>query len=101
MLVSGIARPGAFQEEVEGRGAEVIGHLAYLDHHIYSEQDAAHIRGRLETAGAEAMVTTAKDEVKLIPAGLELPDGVAGWVAEAGYDPRSVDLLVDALAGLD
>lgn len=101
MLVSGIARPGAFQEEVEGRGAEVTGHLAYPDHHTYSDEDVAYIQGRLEGAGAEAVVTTAKDEVKLIPAGLELPAGVAGWVAEAGYDPRSVDLLVDALAGLD
>ncbi len=101
LLVSGIARPGPFQEEVEGRGAEVVDHLAYPDHHDYSTEDAAYIGELAVEAGADAVVTTAKDEVKLIPAGLAMPEGVEGWVAEAGYDPRSVDLLVDALAGLD
>ncbi|MFO7768405.1 MAG: tetraacyldisaccharide 4'-kinase [bacterium] len=101
LLVSGIARPADFRAEVEGRGAEVADHLAYPDHHDYGSEEAAFIRERLAGVDAEVLLTTAKDEVKLIPAGLRIPEGREGWVAEAGYDPRSVDLLVDALAGLD
>ena len=50
----------------------------------------------MESTGAEAVITTAKDEVKLVPAGLSAKEEPV-WVAEAGFDQRTLDLLVGAL----
>ncbi len=98
LLVSGLGDAAPFEAEVKQRGGRVVAHLEFDDHHRYSVDDVSLIRESLREAGAEAVITTAKDEVKLVPAGLSRtgePEAV--WVAEAGFDPRTLDLLVEAL----
>jgi tetraacyldisaccharide-1-P 4'-kinase len=99
LLVSGVAHPKPFEREMRRLGIGVIDHLVYPDHYRYRAEEMARIVDRARQVGAEAVVTTAKDEVKWIAAGGPTVDPPL-WVAEIGYDPRIVNLLVEALAGL-
>jgi tetraacyldisaccharide 4'-kinase len=63
LAVSGIGDPAAFAAQLRQAGAEVRS-LAYGDHHPYG---AADVRRIVAEAGPIAVVTTAKDAVKLRP----------------------------------
>lgn len=96
LLVSGLANPDAFEAEVGGRGAEIATHLRFPDHHLYSADDVDRIHQGLDETGADTLLTTAKDEVKLLPAGLG-SGGVPFHVAEVGFDQRTLGMLVEAV----
>ena len=85
--VTGIARPERLQHTLESLGAAVILH-AFPDHHVFRQQDLAHIPAPL--------VMTSKDAVKC--AGLsDLPEI---WVLEIGihWEPAFTDWLDRRLA---
>lgn len=63
--VSGIGNPAPFRRTLESLGARVVVHLRYPDHHAYSPADLDDIGMQAATAGAEWIVTTLKDLVKL------------------------------------
>jgi tetraacyldisaccharide 4'-kinase len=102
LAVAGIARPERFRDTVAGLGARVAAFAPYPDHAAYGSADAARLAARAREAGAEAVVTTQKDAVKLAPLWpadavplrvvaihLELDDPSGAWVD---------DLLNTALA---
>lgn len=62
IAVAGIGRPAAFFEQVAESGVRLTRTLTFRDHHAYGPEDAARIR---EAAAGAAVVTTAKDAVKL------------------------------------
>lgn len=61
LAVCGIGEPGLFAAQLRQAGA-VVELMAWGDHHAYDARDVARIRAR---AGSRAVVTTAKDAVKL------------------------------------
>jgi tetraacyldisaccharide 4'-kinase len=61
----GIARPQRFLAQVREAGLEVISSLTFPDHHAYPEPSLDKIIRAFREAGAEAAVTTEKDNVKL------------------------------------
>ncbi len=61
----GIGHPRAFVDTLASVGAEVAGGRAFPDHHAYSTADALAVADAAVAAGAEAIVTTQKDQVKL------------------------------------
>ncbi|MGC3996063.1 MAG: tetraacyldisaccharide 4'-kinase [Anaeromyxobacter sp.] len=63
-LLSGIARPAAFRRTVEALGARVVDERRFGDHHRFTDRE---LRGALSGAGAELVVTTEKDAVRLPP----------------------------------
>ena len=66
-LVSAIARPDVF-EQMMGEMGQIVGPgLHYRDHHQYSREDILDIREAFKKSGAEMLVTTSKDAVKLVP----------------------------------
>ncbi|BDG06055.1 tetraacyldisaccharide 4'-kinase [Anaeromyxobacter oryzae] len=69
-LVSGIARPGAFRRTVEGLGAEVVSEHRFPDHHRFTAAELAPVLAGAATGpgGADLVVTTEKDAVRLAPA---------------------------------
>lgn len=75
VAVAGIGRPASFFDQVARSGVTLTDTLAFRDHHEYGPEDAARIR---EAAGGGAVVTTAKDAVKLGPL---LPDADL-WVQD-------------------
>jgi len=71
-LLSGIARPERFHGDVMPRVGHVAGTAVFADHHAYTATDVAAVESRARAAGADAIVTTAKDAVRLPPSSLPL-----------------------------
>ncbi len=65
LLVTAIARPERVADSARDRGAELRDHLRLRDHHDYPEATLEEIRRRFRQCGAQAVVTTTKDLVKL------------------------------------
>jgi len=87
LLLSGLARPGSFRRTVEGLGAEVVAERRHPDHHRFTAADLDGARAAADAAGAEWIVTTEKDAVRL----------PAAW----GAEPRLAVVRIEAelLAG--
>ncbi|MBS2029666.1 MAG: tetraacyldisaccharide 4'-kinase [Deltaproteobacteria bacterium] len=64
-LLAGLARPQGFVETVLGLGAQVVGAALFRDHHAYTAEELDHVVARAQQAGAELVVTTEKDAVRL------------------------------------
>lgn len=65
LLFSGIANPRSFDSLVRAAGLKVLGHIAYADHHKYTKNDVNFIIQKAKESGADALLTTEKDAVKL------------------------------------
>ncbi len=65
--VCGIGVPHAFAETVRRYEPKSVGLLAFPDHHRYSSADAAKIQREAKRVGADFIITTRKDEPKLLP----------------------------------
>jgi tetraacyldisaccharide 4'-kinase len=63
-VVSGIAIPGAFEGELQKRGAELVMVRRFADHHRYSQQEIIDIINSSKEQQAEAIITTEKDAVR-------------------------------------
>lgn len=68
LLLSGLARPGAFRRTVEGLGAEVVAERRHPDHHRFTAAELDDALAAAAAAGAALVVTTEKDAVRLDPA---------------------------------
>ena len=62
---AGIARPEAFFRDAERQGLELAARLAFPDHHAYPDESIARIEGAFRRHRAAALLTTAKDALKL------------------------------------
>jgi tetraacyldisaccharide 4'-kinase len=81
-VVAGIARPERFLADLKAAGWQVAGSLAFRDHHHFSRTDMARIEAAAAAAGAEAIVTTEKDAVRLdVSRGGRLPIAVVPLTA--------------------
>jgi tetraacyldisaccharide 4'-kinase len=80
----GIARPGQFLAGLERAGLSVAGRHAFADHHRFGAGDVALLRRLVSQTGASALITTAKDRVRLGSLEIEpgLPVHVAGLRVE-------------------
>lgn len=65
----GIGNPEAFRRELVGLGLELVEWLAFPDHHGYTPRDLERLEERALAAGAEAVICTQKDAVKILPEG--------------------------------
>ena len=65
LAVCGIGNPGAFVETLHRYAPEAIDLLPFPDHHQYSRADVARIRQEAHRAGADYIIVTRKDELKL------------------------------------
>ncbi len=72
-LVSGIARPERFEGDVRGLAPGVVGAARFRDHHRFTREETAAIFQKAKMADADAVVTTAKDAVRLPDLDVETP----------------------------
>jgi tetraacyldisaccharide 4'-kinase len=61
----GIANPGSFSLILHKLNAKITGSEEYPDHHSYSLEDVAFLKEKAAESGAEVLLTTEKDAVKL------------------------------------
>lgn len=74
MAFSGIGRPASFERTLRGLGAQIVDAIRYPDHHPYTPQDLTELHRRATRAGADILVTTEKDAIRLpIEGTLDLP----------------------------
>lgn len=72
LLVSAVARPNEVAATAERLSYDLAGTLTFPDHHPYPDESLALIRRRFAASGAELVLTTEKDWVKLLGR-VELP----------------------------
>lgn len=65
--LAGIAEPRGFLEMLQAAGWIVVNERVYPDHHAYSRHDVGKIVAAARAAGVEAILTTEKDYVRLLP----------------------------------
>ena len=63
--VAGVARPERFFGDVRAAGYDVVRAIAFPDHHRFASRDVDRIQAEARRAGAQAIVTTDKDFVRL------------------------------------
>ncbi len=64
-LVSGVARPERFHADAAATCPEIAGRDVFRDHHRFAEREWRALADRARGAGADALLTTAKDAVRL------------------------------------
>ncbi len=62
---AGIGNPKAFRKTLEDLGARVLAFRGFRDHYAYQKEDLAHLVRLKEKAGAEAILTTEKDWMRM------------------------------------
>jgi len=86
LAVSAIARPERFAADLAAAGWQVVGELPFRDHHPFTRADLDRIARRAAAAGADLVLTTEKDRVRLLP--LRPAARTIAWVPlEAGVEP--------------
>ncbi len=97
-LVTAIARPEGFVATVRSLGFEIAGELRFPDHHVYPVPSLQKIEEAFRSSGAEAVLTTVKDAVKLLgrldvplaelPIRAEPEPAFWEWLDGHRFDPR-------------
>ncbi len=91
---AGIGRPEKFFRSVTAQGADVVGVLAFPDHHPYTQNELARLKSKARGENAQ-LVTTEKDFVRLAVTDRE---GVAMLPIRAAITPMAeLDQLLDSL----
>jgi tetraacyldisaccharide 4'-kinase len=72
-LLSGIARPERFAADVADGVPEIAGHDVHRDHHRFTEAELTQAQDRARARGADAVVTTEKDLVRIAPRAWDPP----------------------------
>lgn len=65
VALSAIGNPASFEQTVCSTGAEIIESFRFPDHHEYTQEEMVDAMEQAVRQGAEAIVTTEKDAVKL------------------------------------
>lgn len=92
IALSGIGNPASFERTLCGLGAEVVSSLRYPDHWWYRARDLEEAQQRAAAAGAQAVITTEKDAVRIAAAGI---DDVMGGRDPAGTKAPVLVLVVE------
>jgi tetraacyldisaccharide 4'-kinase len=62
---AGIGSPENFGETIASLGGTLVSFLPFPDHHLYTREDIAKIRREMSASGAESILTTEKDGIRL------------------------------------
>ena len=65
--VAGIVAPERFFKDLRGLGCAIVGTRAFPDHYPYLPKDVSGIAEAARRAGAQVIVTTEKDYVRMLP----------------------------------
>jgi len=92
-VFSGIGNPGSLLSQLEREQVPVAGHRSFRDHHKYSTAELRMIEEEARSSGADALLTTAKDAVKLPEDPFELPCYIIKSRLVFDDEPAFLDLL--------
>jgi tetraacyldisaccharide 4'-kinase len=93
LAFAGIAIPGKFFSALERAGVELVGRVAFADHHAFTATELTRLEAEARALNA-VLVTTPKDAVRL-PTGLHV---VVVSVRLVWDDEAAIDALLDEIA---
>ena len=94
----GIARPLQFFEGLARAGVRVAARFTFPDHHRYTPADLARIDAESRNAGATALLTTAKDQVRLGSLRVSLPIHAVPLRIEIQDEKAAMDWLMSRVS---
>jgi tetraacyldisaccharide 4'-kinase len=97
-LLAAVARPERFERDVARAGSRVVGRAFFRDHRRLRADELQAVLDSARQAGADAIVTTAKDAVRLPPNPRGLPLLVLEIAAEIQDEARFRARLLSAVA---
>ena len=100
VLLSSIGDSAYFEETVKDQGAVVVEHIAFGDHHNYTNADRQRILKRCQERSFDFLVTTEKDAVKLTRMCLYFEDYNLMVLAVEMHIAQGREILIDRLRGL-
>jgi tetraacyldisaccharide 4'-kinase len=97
---AGIARPERFYEDLRKSGWQLTGHRSFPDHHHYSRRDLESVSRAAVESGADLLLTTEKDAVRMeklggtrpllaIPLEISIEPGFRAWLTDRLRAARS------------
>ena len=93
----GIAHPASFRTTVSEYGLELVGFLAFADHQRYPGSVVNRLVGEAQSAGADFLLTTEKDLVKLSHLAEHLPLPLYGLRMQVEADAEFTESILNAL----
>jgi tetraacyldisaccharide 4'-kinase len=97
----GIARPEQFFAGLEAAGLKIVVRLAFPDHHRYTTADLKRLIAVARNAGAAALITTEKDQVRLGKLSASFPESLplktARLRVEIEKQEEALDWLVERI----
>jgi len=93
----GIARPKQFFAGLKAAGLPVVFQKAFPDHHRYTVREIEAFTAEARAAGARALFTTEKDQIRLRSLAPTLPLHTARLRIEIGDKERAITALLGAL----
>jgi tetraacyldisaccharide 4'-kinase len=94
----GLGNPSAFFHQLRAAHLDIRNESVFRDHYKYSQADIDHLAEQATAKGARALVTTAKDAVKLQAVNFQLPYYVAEIEVEVSQEAKLLDLIEKAIA---
>ena len=95
LAFAGLAAPEGFAATLRAVGARLAGFVEFPDHHAFTHGDIEALARRAGSVGAEGLVTTEKDWVRIRETGIP---GVPLWVLSIRLSVDRRELLVETLA---
>jgi len=90
----GLGNPDSFYRALEGLAKTVAGRTTFNDHYAYSCEDILRLCREARQAGADVLVTTGKDAVKIDASAADMP---IRWLAVDVHFPHGPAVLADAM----
>ena len=92
-----IGNPGSFFTQVRSDGSHLSFERAYPDHHIYTQSEVDILCQEAKAHGAQLILTTAKDAVKLRSLRFDLPCYVLEIAIEFDDEDQMLELIRQAI----
>lgn len=90
-----IANPESFFMQLRKEGFQIVSTKEFLDHHYYKSEDVAEILNLAKQSGAEILLTTPKDAVKIKRCSFALPCFILK--SEFRLDEEFIEVLLSSL----
>ena len=92
----GLGNPQNFFDQLRQDSISPVGMKTFGDHHSYGAADVRSIESAAKAAGADSLVTTAKDAVKLMDLKFEIPCYVAELETIIGDEKNFRELVISS-----
>jgi tetraacyldisaccharide 4'-kinase len=94
---AGVARPERFYRDLEDAGWRLTGRRSFADHHHYSEREIQSLEEEARASGAEVLLTTEKDFVRL---SLRTGTPIVAVPQQTSIEPAFEPWLAERLRGI-